>query len=194
MKSGRPEPVWSKNVWGTFSTTIKDFTIILFAKQNSGKNMDSLIAREDNHEQCGTYWSTEYLLIWVRKASSPTYVFTSTVWEGWVQKTGGEKQVRDSWEKLNSLLSMDLQWDSHKDVGRACACDGDIIIIIIYEKQWQRGQVTFKWKKANSTLVFKKGRMEDPGSYRPVSLASVPEKLWSTFSWSPFPSTWRTRK
>ena len=33
------------------------------------------------------------------------------------------------------------------------------------------------WKKANVTPVFKKGKKEDPGNYRSVSLTSIPGKV-----------------
>ncbi|PKU47404.1 rna-directed dna polymerase from mobile element jockey-like [Limosa lapponica baueri] len=41
---------------------------------------------------------------------------------------------------------------------------------------WESGEVPVNWKLAN-VPIFKKGKMEDPGNYRPVNLTSVPGKI-----------------
>ncbi|KFP27770.1 RNA-directed DNA polymerase from mobile element jockey, partial [Colius striatus] len=48
---------------------------------------------------------------------------------------------------------------------------------IIFEHSWRTGEVPEDWRKANVTPVFKKGRKDGRGNYRPVSLTSIPGKV-----------------
>ncbi|KFP61930.1 hypothetical protein N322_04879, partial [Cariama cristata] len=47
---------------------------------------------------------------------------------------------------------------------------------IIYQQSWLTREVPVAWRLANVMPIYKKGRKEDPGNYRPVSLTSVPGK------------------
>ncbi|GAB0204278.1 mitochondrial enolase superfamily member 1 [Grus japonensis] len=51
------------------------------------------------------------------------------------------------------------------------------LLSVIFERSWRSGEVPEDWRKANVTPVFKKGKKEDPGNYRPVSLTSIPGKV-----------------
>ncbi|XP_074998798.1 TBC1 domain family member 7 isoform X1 [Calonectris borealis] len=48
---------------------------------------------------------------------------------------------------------------------------------ILYQQPWLTGEVPVDWRLANVTPIYKKGRKEDPGNYRPVSLTSVLGKV-----------------
>ncbi|GAB0183669.1 mitochondrial enolase superfamily member 1 [Grus japonensis] len=48
---------------------------------------------------------------------------------------------------------------------------------IIFQWSWESGEVPVDWKLANVVKIFKKGKKEDPGNYRPGSLTSVPGKI-----------------
>ncbi len=48
---------------------------------------------------------------------------------------------------------------------------------IIFGVLANRREMPEDWRIANVTPVFKKGKKEDPGNYRPVSLTSIPGKV-----------------
>ena len=51
------------------------------------------------------------------------------------------------------------------------------LLSIIFERSGRAGEVPADWRKASVPRVFKKGRKEDAGNYRPVSLTSIPGKV-----------------
>jgi len=87
-----------------------------------------------------------------------------------------EDCVRDRLSNLDTHKSMGLN-GMHPRVLRELA---DVVaepLSIIFERSWRTGEMPEDWRKANVTPVFKKGKKEDPGNYRPVSLTSIPGKM-----------------
>ncbi|GAB0203967.1 mitochondrial enolase superfamily member 1 [Grus japonensis] len=90
-------------------------------------------------------------------------------------------------EAVNDLL---CHLDTHKSMGpdgihprvlRELAEELAKPLSIIYQQSWLTGEVPDDWRLANVTPIYKKGRKEDPGNYRPVSLTSVPGKIMERF-------------
>jgi len=87
-----------------------------------------------------------------------------------------EDCVRDHLTNLDAHKSMGPD-EMHPQVLRELA---DVIVeppSIIFERSWRTGEVPEDWRKANVTPIFKKGKKEDSGNYRPVSLTSTPGKV-----------------
>ncbi|KAF1503200.1 hypothetical protein FQV18_0001221, partial [Eudyptula minor novaehollandiae] len=94
-------------------------------------------------------------------------------------------------EAVNDLLR---HLDAHKSMGpdgihprvlRELAEELTKPLSIIYQQSCLMGEVPDDWRLANRlanvTPIYKKGRKEDPGNYRPVSLTSVPGKVMEQF-------------
>ncbi|CAM4600830.1 unnamed protein product [Caretta caretta] len=138
------------------------------------------------------------------EACQAIYSAAFSTWVNWVKSSG--LVVRDGWQvsslppalqairwSTGSLLylgiylsAMQEKLDVHKSMGpdelhpRVLKELAAVIaepLAIIFENSWRTGEVPDDWKKANVVPIFKKGKEEDPGNYRPVSLTSVPGKI-----------------
>ena len=92
-------------------------------------------------------------------------------------------------ETVRELL---LHLDCHKSMGpdglhprvlRELAGVIAELLSAVYQHSWLSGEVPEDWRLADVTPIYKKGRMEDPGNYRPVSLTSVPGKVMEQMIW-----------
>ena len=53
-------------------------------------------------------------------------------------------------------------------------------ITAVFKVIWQSGEIPADWKKACTVLVHKKGDTEDPSNFRPITLVSVPVKIFTS--------------
>ncbi|CAM4601352.1 unnamed protein product [Lepidochelys olivacea] len=114
--------------------------------------------------------------VFTNKVSSQTAALGITKWGRDGQPSVEIEVVRDYLEKLDVHKSMGPD-EVHPRVLKELAAVIAEPLAIIFENSWRTGEVPDDWKKANVVPIFKKGKKEDPGNYRPVSLTSVPGKI-----------------
>jgi len=83
-----------------------------------------------------------------------------------------EEAVKDLLHHLDTHKSMGLD-GIHPRVLRELAKP----LFIIYQQSWLTEEVPANWRLANMAPIYKQGRKEDPGNYRPVSLTLVLGKI-----------------
>jgi len=91
-----------------------------------------------------------------------------------------EEAVNDLLCHLDAYKSMGLD-GIHPRVLRELAEELAKPLSIIYQQFWLTGEVPDDWRLASVTPIYKKGRKEDPGNYRPLSLTSVLWKIMQRF-------------
>ncbi|KFQ10082.1 hypothetical protein N329_01119, partial [Haliaeetus albicilla] len=76
--------------------------------------------------------------------------------------------------KVHKSVGLD---EMHPQVLRELADEVAEPLSNISEKPWESGEVCTGWKRGKITSIFKKGKKEKPGNYRPGSLTCMPGKV-----------------
>ncbi|PKU32892.1 rna-directed dna polymerase from mobile element jockey-like [Limosa lapponica baueri] len=122
---------------------------------------------------------TEKASVFTTKCSSHTTQVAEGKGRDWETKeppTVGEDQIQDYLKNLKVHKSVGFD-EIHLRILKELMDEVAKPLSIIFEKSWQSSEVPTEWKRGNITSIFKKGKKEVPGNYRPVSLTSVPSKL-----------------
>ncbi|GAB0203450.1 mitochondrial enolase superfamily member 1 [Grus japonensis] len=157
----------------------KGFFRYINNKQKQKENIGPLLNRRD-----------ELVTNSTEKAKVPHTFFNSVLTTVGPQALGTKIQVDANTDPLSMkeelVCELLQELDPYKSMGpdnihpRVLREVADIIVrplSIIFEKSWRSGDIPEDWKKANVTLIYKKGLKEDPGNYRPISLTSVLGKV-----------------
>ena len=102
--------------------------------------------------------------------------FLSGIQGSKIPPTVKAEQVQDHLMKLN-VYKPRVPNDMHPRILKELSDLVTKSLSIIFKKSWLSGNSPSDWKKENITPIFKKGRKEDLGNYRPLSLTSALGKI-----------------
>ncbi|KAG6938185.1 hypothetical protein G0U57_007088, partial [Chelydra serpentina] len=115
----------------------------------------------------------------VREIPKPESFFLGDRSEELSQIEVSLEEVLEQIDKLNSNKSPGTD-GIHPRVLKELKCEIAGLLTVIFNLSFKSASVPNDYRIANVMPIFKKGSRGDPGNYRPVSLTSVPGKLFET--------------